>query len=97
MASNPRNPEDDDALHWAGDDESEVSLPNGWAAKGPGSERVTHDVPAAGGDTVTDPSADGVHGGSICLASAAAPASTVVVPVTMRVGSGDAIFADGFD
>jgi len=40
---------------------------------------------------------DGVHGGSICLASAAAPAATIVVPVTMRVGSGDAIFADGFD
>ncbi|MGN6519689.1 MAG: S8 family serine peptidase [Dokdonella sp.] len=39
--------------------------------------------------------ADGVYGGSMCLASAT---TTLVVPVTMQVGGGaDAIFADGFD
>lgn len=52
MTPDPRVPEDDEALHWEGDDDPRVTLPKGWEAKGPGSERVVEagDTEAQMGD-----------------------------------------------
>jgi len=59
----PDTPDEDDALHWDGDDEPAPQLPAGWVAKGKGADRVVTEgesapeiVPAAvhGDDDVRD-------------------------------------------
>lgn len=54
MAPDPRIPEDDDALHWDGDEEPRVTLPKGWEALGPGAERVTQQAGDSAADTADD-------------------------------------------
>lgn len=80
MAGDPENPDEEDALHWEGDDEPKPVLPAGWIAKGKGADEV-----AATGGSGMDASA-GAAAESDDETAAAPPGNAALIGLGMLGG-----------